>query len=179
MLRVAVLAALAQALRMAVNDELGSLSRLLQTMPGVLAPGARVAAISFHAHEYNLVKRAFRGWRRQVLARPDPSSLPSPARSRLHAVRSRVAGSAARSAQEGAQDCSERGGEQPARTLRPPPFRRAQGTDRGKLRLRGRCKCLRFGKQCRQIGALHFSFLLLTNRAATLPSIPSPETSPA
>lgn len=48
-----------QALRIAVNDELGSLERLLDAMPGLLSPGGRAAVISFHSLEDRRVKNAF------------------------------------------------------------------------------------------------------------------------
>ena len=49
-----------QALRIEVNDELGQLRRLLDSLPILLAPGARVAIISFHSLEDRLVKQFFK-----------------------------------------------------------------------------------------------------------------------
>lgn len=49
-----------QALRMAVNDELGELAALLELAPGLLAPGARFVVVSFHSGEDRMVKRSFR-----------------------------------------------------------------------------------------------------------------------
>jgi 16S rRNA (cytosine1402-N4)-methyltransferase len=49
-----------QALRIEVNDELGVLKELLEQLPGVLKPKARVAIISFHSLEDRLVKNFFK-----------------------------------------------------------------------------------------------------------------------
>ena len=49
-----------QALRIAVNDELGALQRFLSILPMCLKPGGRVGIISFHSLEDRPVKQAFR-----------------------------------------------------------------------------------------------------------------------
>ncbi len=49
-----------QALRILVNDELGSLKELLRLAPYCLRPGGRIGIISFHSGEDRLVKQSFR-----------------------------------------------------------------------------------------------------------------------
>jgi len=49
-----------QALRIAVNDELGALDRFLAALPECVKPGGRAVVISFHSLEDRPVKRAFR-----------------------------------------------------------------------------------------------------------------------
>lgn len=58
-----------QALRIAVNDEMGSLETLLGHLPGVLSDGGRAAIISFHSLEDRRVKHAFADRERQGVAR--------------------------------------------------------------------------------------------------------------
>ena len=48
-----------QALRMAVNDELGALEALLAQLPALLGPGGRAVILTFHSLEDRLVKRTF------------------------------------------------------------------------------------------------------------------------
>ncbi|MBN2590796.1 MAG: 16S rRNA (cytosine(1402)-N(4))-methyltransferase RsmH [Sedimentisphaerales bacterium] len=49
-----------QALRILVNDELGTLKELLRIAPFCLRPGGRIGIISFHSGEDRLVKKSFR-----------------------------------------------------------------------------------------------------------------------
>jgi len=48
-----------QALRIEVNNELGSLEQFLEKLPDSLSPGGRVAILSFHSGEDRRVKKAF------------------------------------------------------------------------------------------------------------------------
>jgi 16S rRNA (cytosine1402-N4)-methyltransferase len=58
-----------QALRIAVNDEFGALDSLLSVLPQCLAPGGRVAILTFHSGEDRRVKQALaEGWRTGVYA---------------------------------------------------------------------------------------------------------------
>src|SRR5262249_60203026 len=84
-----------QALRIAVNDELGALDRLLEALPGCLKPGGRAVIISFHSLEDRRVKQAFRDkqhW--EALTRKPATATeeerrnnPRPRRAKLRAAR--------------------------------------------------------------------------------------------
>ena len=59
-----------QALRIAVNRELGNLAGFLRDGYDLLSPGGRMVIISFHSLEDRLVKNALRKWNRDCLCPP-------------------------------------------------------------------------------------------------------------
>jgi 16S rRNA (cytosine1402-N4)-methyltransferase len=56
-----------QALRIAVNDEIGALNDALHGARTALAPNGRVAVITFHSIEDRIVKNTFKDWQKEGL----------------------------------------------------------------------------------------------------------------
>lgn len=68
-----------QALRMAVNDELGELKAALESAAEVLKPGGRLGVITFHSLEDRMVKLFFREVTQETINRPEwPEARPNP-----------------------------------------------------------------------------------------------------
>ncbi|MFN8637773.1 MAG: 16S rRNA (cytosine(1402)-N(4))-methyltransferase RsmH, partial [Chloroflexota bacterium] len=90
-----------QALRIAVNDELGALAETLPAAARALAPGGRLAVISFHSLEDRQVKQFFRAGgapdaplaeltRKPIVASPDEVARNPRARSAKLRVAERI-----------------------------------------------------------------------------------------
>jgi 16S rRNA (cytosine1402-N4)-methyltransferase len=73
-----------QALRIAINDELGSLERGLDTISARLAPAARFGVITFHSLEDRIVKKYFKHRSSAWIDRPE---WPEPRKNLDHAFR--------------------------------------------------------------------------------------------
>ena len=70
-----------QAIRIAVNDELGSLERALEASVKVLKPGGKLLVITFHSLEDRMVKRFMQDRSKVWLDQPDwPEPRPNPRR---------------------------------------------------------------------------------------------------
>lgn len=84
-----------QALRITVNDEFGVLDKFLAKLPDALAPGGKVAILTFHSGEDRRVKKAFQAFYRQGVysgiatepIRPTPQEIGSNPRARSAKLR--------------------------------------------------------------------------------------------
>lgn len=61
---------LMQAIRIEVNDELGELKGLLETIKESKLPKAKIAIISFHSLEDRIVKQTFSSWAKSCICDP-------------------------------------------------------------------------------------------------------------
>lgn len=89
------LARVFQALRIAVNDELGRLERTLTGLIPLLAPGGRLVVMSYHSLEDRIVKNVFRDHRTELSILTKKAVEPAPeevsANPRARSARLRVA----------------------------------------------------------------------------------------
>lgn len=60
-----------QALRIAVNDELGAIERALPQALDALGPGGRIVTIAYHSLEDRIAKQAFRRWATRCTCPPE------------------------------------------------------------------------------------------------------------
>jgi 16S rRNA (cytosine1402-N4)-methyltransferase len=74
-----------QALRIAVNDEFSALDTFLRNLPGSLAPGGRVAILTFHSGEDRRVKKSFAQGEREGLYVPTAGEVLRPTSSERRA----------------------------------------------------------------------------------------------
>ncbi|OUO92249.1 16S rRNA (cytosine(1402)-N(4))-methyltransferase RsmH [Cloacibacillus sp. An23] len=68
-----------QALRIAVNDEMGALDEALDGALSILRPGGKIIVISYHSLEDRMVKHRFRKWKEEGEGEPNPRKAVLPA----------------------------------------------------------------------------------------------------
>lgn len=111
-----------QALRIAVNDELGELSRALHAAERVLKPGGRLVVVTFHSLEDRIVKQflATRAGRAAGASRHTPVAGPGPEPTFTLATKGPVApGEAETAANPRARSAKLRAGERTAAPAQP------------------------------------------------------------
>ncbi|MBS9778921.1 MAG: 16S rRNA (cytosine(1402)-N(4))-methyltransferase RsmH [Campylobacteraceae bacterium] len=69
--KVSVATLVFQAIRIEVNDELGELNRLLDSLEKLNPKGARVGIISFHSLEDRIVKKTYKQWEKSCICPPE------------------------------------------------------------------------------------------------------------
>ena len=138
-----------QALRIAVNDELGALERALPAALEMLRPGGRLAVISFHSLEDRIVKQFLREQERGCTCPPDfpvcvcgtEPELRAIARRPIRPSAGRGRAQPARRVARGCASAERRYGERVALARRPvaaPPSAAAPGGARVRVRVRAR-----------------------------------------
>ena len=111
-----------QALRIAVNDELGELARALHAAERVLAPGGRLVVVTFHSLEDRIVKQflAARSGRAAAASRHMPTAAVEKPTFRLLTKGPVVPGDAETSVNQRARSAKLRAGERTEAPARPP-----------------------------------------------------------
>ena len=75
-----------QALRIAVNDEMGELQRALAAVPGLLNVGGKCICVTFHSLEDRIVKNTFRDW----TSVPGDPHVPQTVKPQFEAIRAQI-----------------------------------------------------------------------------------------
>ena len=94
-----------QALRIAVNDEMGEVRRALSAVPGLLRAGGCCVCVTFHSLEDRIVKNTFRAW---TTAPGDPR-MPTVAAAPFRAMRAQTPSAAELDANPRARSAHLRG----------------------------------------------------------------------
>lgn len=74
-----------QALRIAVNDEMGALSEALDGALTLLNPGGKMVIITYHSLEDRMVKHRFRKWKEEGHGEPNPRKALLPSEEEINA----------------------------------------------------------------------------------------------
>lgn len=94
-----------QALRIAVNDEMGEVERALNAVPRLLRAGGKCICVTFHSLEDRIVKNTFRAW----TTVPGDPRMPTIAAAPFQAMRARTPSSSELAANPRARSAHMRG----------------------------------------------------------------------